>query len=149
MPDRQRVLAMLRRQWVICQPDGDGQWSASSQEPGHTWITHAPSSDELAIKLRYSQRGLPWWNLPGGCDDPGVAAAVAGRPVSAGTAGRGGEGLYLLVSRSGWWYVRPRGDESSWGICAPGLAELSARIAGVRSRPRHGSTGSHRPSPLT
>lgn len=139
-PSVKTIAAILDRAGVPRRPPRERQ-------------AHRPSLAQLASTLRYAQRGPAWWTeywLPGGCDDPFIALAVADRligqqgpsrwtgysPVGRTLAqmsiwARRSEGeaeLYIVgPSAAGWWYARARGGLGP-GWCAPTLSGLAARI---------------------
>jgi hypothetical protein len=131
----EEIRAVLGLQWLIFAPPSPGdRWYAAPRNPGDAGGAAAPSVEELAIKLRYATSGPAWWRdygLAGGCDDLAVAAELTGQPESTRVEPAGtGPAVSVVVSRSGWCYLRPRAD-GVWGLCAPSLRELGDRAGQI------------------
>lgn len=133
----EQIRAVLGLQWLIFAPSSPGgRWYAASRVPGEERDgAAAPSVEELAIKLRYATSGPAWWReygLAGGCDDLDVAAEVSGHPDTSPEPPGTGRTVHVVMSRSGWCYMRPRVD-GLWGLFAPGLRELGNRAGQIRT----------------
>ena len=134
----EEIRAVLGLQWLILAPSSPGdRWYAAPQDPGGTDRASAPSVAELAIKLRYATSGPAWWReygLTGGCDDL-AAAEVTGHPEGTSPEPPGtGPCVRVVVSRSGWCYLRPRID-GMWGLFAPSLHKLGELAEQIRAAP--------------